>query len=114
MKISFKLMPMPDWMPSRDRYCRGCTELKRASCVVHAVGTNYFYPSCPTEPCQEVVKKQITTALRGSRKMNKRGSFRHWLAVRWRCLEAYLAHLDREDDKLKKADPALWARIKGD
>lgn len=65
MTISFKLEPVPNWMPDDDRFCRACD--KRTEWVVVAKRTSYTYPCCNSESCQNAVHKKITNDLQRSK-----------------------------------------------
>lgn len=61
MNISFKLEPVPDWMPVDNRLCRACDQ--KTEWVVVAKGMSYIYPCCDSESCQTIVRNQITRSL---------------------------------------------------
>ena len=60
MNISFKLEPVPNWMPMDNRFCRACDQ--KTEWVLVAVKLPYTYPCCDNELCQEKVRDQITKA----------------------------------------------------
>ena len=61
MNVSFKLEPVPDWMPVDTRLCRACDS--KAEWVVVAEGRGHTYPCCGSNSCQAIVRSKITEAL---------------------------------------------------